>query len=80
MATINRSGVSAELIEELREDFATVDADQDGWIDFPEFTSLMDHLNAEMSHEDLRTGFGVIDADGDGRISLAEFVAWRSQG
>lgn len=69
--------VPPDRLEELREDFEAVDGDQDGCIDFGEFASLMDNLNAQMSDTDLRIGFAEIDADHDGRISLAEFVAWR---
>lgn len=75
----NRPAIPNERIEELREDFAAVDDDQDGRIDFAEFTVLMNELGAEMSSEVLRIGFGEIDTDRDGRISLAEFVAWRTQ-
>jgi Ca2+-binding EF-hand superfamily protein len=63
--------------EELREDFEAVDEDQDGRIDFGEFTVLMDDLDPGMSAAVLRIGFGEIDTDHDGRISLAEFIAWR---
>lgn len=80
MPGINRTGISQERIEELREDFEAVDSDEDGCIDFGEFTSLMDNLNAGMSPADLRIGFGEIDSDRDGRISLTEFVAWRLPG
>lgn len=79
MKPFDRAGMSPELIEELREDFAEVDDDQDGSIDYGEFTILMDNLNSGMTDSVLRIGFGEIDADHDGRISLAEFIAWRSR-
>lgn len=66
-------------LDELREDFAEVDEDQDGAIDFGEFSTLMDNLGAGLSGEHLRIGFGEIDTNGDGRISLGEFIAWRTQ-
>lgn len=80
MTSTHRPVIAPELIEELREDFASVDDDQDGQIDFAEFRNLMDNLEAGMSQTDLLIGFRAIDADHDGRISLEEFVAWRSQG
>ena len=80
MPGINRTGISQERIEELREDFASVDSDEDGCIDFGEFANLMDNLSAGVSSADLRIGVGEIDSDRDGRISLAEFVAWRLPG
>lgn len=78
MSSRNPPSLPPELVEELREDFAEVDDDQDGQIDFAEFSNLMENLEAGMSRTDLHIGFGEIDADGDGRISLAEFVGWRS--
>lgn len=80
MPTVNPFNVPHERLEELREDFEAVDDDQDGRIDFGEFSGLMDNLNAQMSDDVLRIGFAEIDTDGDGRISLAEFVAWRARG
>lgn len=72
--------IPPQRLEELREDFAAVDEDHDGAIDYAEFETLMDNLNAQMSPTDLRIGFGEIDTDRDGRISLVEFVAWRDRG
>lgn len=80
MPSSNPMNVPPERLEELREDFETVDEDRDGRIDFGEFASLMDNLNAQMTDTDLRIGFTEIDADHDGSISLVEFVAWRARG
>jgi len=77
--SIHRSSVPPERIEELREDFEAVDGDQDGRIDYGEFSVLMDSLDPDMTDAVLRIGFGEIDTDHDGRISLTEFVAWRTQ-
>lgn len=74
-----QSKVPQELAAELREDFEAVDQDQDGRIDFPEFRSLMDGLEACMSDMDLHIGFQEIDSDHDGRINLGEFIEWRTQ-
>lgn len=68
-----------EVIEELQEDFSVADDDHDGYIDFSEFTGLLDSLGAEMSSTDLRIGFQEVDTDHDGRIALGEFVAWWTQ-
>jgi len=65
-----------EVLQELREDFESADDDQDGYIDFAEFTGLMDGLGADMSGTELRIGFNEIDTNVDGRIGLQEFVAW----
>ena len=65
-----------ESPRELRADFRAVDADEDGCIDFAEFSTLMENLEAEMSAQELRIGFGELDTNHDGRIDLDEFVAW----
>ena len=68
-----------EVFEELQEDFTVADDDHDGYIDFGEFTGLLDDLGAEMSSTDLRIGFHAVDTDRDGRIALGEFIAWWTQ-
>jgi Ca2+-binding EF-hand superfamily protein len=78
MSPTNRPSIAPELIEELREDFAEVDDNQDGLIDFAEFCNLMENLEARMTQTDLGIGFREIDTDHDGRINAAEFIAWRS--
>jgi len=69
----------SEALQELRDDFEFADGDHDGYIDFGEFSCLMDDLGAEMSGKDLRIGFQEIDTDRNGRIGLDEFVAWWTQ-
>lgn len=78
MSPSNPPSMPPELIEELREDFAEVDDDQDGLIDFAEFSNLMENLEARMTQTDLGIGFREIDSDHDGRINLAEFITWRA--
>jgi len=70
------SRVAPEALQELSEDFEFADGDHDGFVDFAEFTELLDGLGAEMSGTDLRIGFQEIDTDRDGRIGLQEFIAW----
>ena len=65
-----------EALRELGEDFEFADDDHDGYIDFAEFSALLDGLGAEMSGTDLRIGFQEIDTDRDGRINRQEFIAW----
>jgi calcium-binding protein CML len=71
-----QSAPEPEVLQELQEDFESADGDHDGYIDFGEFTVLLDDLGAEMSGMDLRIGFQEIDTDRNGRVSLDEFVAW----
>jgi len=68
-----------EVLQELLEDFEFADGDHDGYIDFGEFSGLLDDLGADMSGAELRIGFQEIDTDRNGRIGLDEFVAWWTQ-
>jgi Ca2+-binding EF-hand superfamily protein len=76
--TDERDPRAPESPRELKRDFLEVDADRDGCIEFGEFASLMENLEAEMSAEELRIGFSEIDSNHDGRIDLREFVTWWS--
>jgi calcium-binding protein CML len=76
MAIQRSFGKRAKIVQELQEDFASADDDGDGRIDFAEFKSLLEDLNAGMSQTELSIGFREIDTDRDGRIDLQEFAAW----
>ena len=65
-----------EQIEEWREYFEKCDANNDGRIQFDEFTMLLDNIGAETSAAEARIGFEAVDTDNDGVISFEEFVAW----
>lgn len=64
--------------DELRETFDHFDTDDNGTIDFAEFTSLMDALGSEMTDEEMEIGFEEIDEDQDGYIEFEEFLTWWS--
>ena len=72
----DRSMLEPEFQLELKENFDQADSDGDGRINFAEFSSLLQDLEAGMSAEDLRIGFHEIDTDHDGLIDLREFIAW----
>ena len=61
---------------ELQQDFASVDQDGDGRIDYLEFKKLMDELQAGMSEREMHIGFREIDTDRDGLIDSREFMDW----
>lgn len=62
--------------KELREDFAHVDKNGDGRIEYKEFCTLMHNLEAGMSGSELRIGFHAIDTNHDDLIDFAEFRSW----
>jgi calmodulin len=74
------AAISPEFLSELKEDFRQADSDRDGHIDFGEFQSLLENLEAGMSDDELRLGFHEIDVDRDGRIDFREFSAWWTEG
>lgn len=61
---------------ELEEEFAVADQDRDHRLNFTEFTSLLEGLEAGMSASELHIGFHEVDADADGLIDFREFVDW----
>lgn len=74
--TGDHSALEPELEQELKEDFEQADSDGDGRINFAEFSSLLQELEAGMSTEELRIGFHEIDTDHDSLIDLREFIDW----
>ena len=72
----DRSTLEPELQLELKENFEQADSDGDGRINFAEFSSLLQDLEAGMTVDELRIGFHEIDTDHDGLIDLQEFIAW----
>ena len=77
---MKRKGQSASetdaRVAELRQAFRQCDADRDGSIEFAEFVTLLDNLDAGVSAREARIGFDAVDADNDQQIDIDEFVAW----
>jgi acetyl-CoA synthetase len=69
-------GLSQTQREELREDFAFIDADRDDRIDYPEFARLLASLKSGMTEDECHKGFAIIDVDRDGSVTFDEFAAW----
>lgn len=68
--------VSEEERRELKEAFDFNDSDSNGQIDFMEFMSLLEGLEAGIDAAQAQFGFETVDTDGDGAISFDEFVEW----
>jgi calmodulin len=66
-------------IGDLKESFDYNDANGDGRIEFDEFVSMLQGLDAFGSRDEARIGFDSIDSDRDGVIDFDEFVAWWSE-
>lgn len=67
---------TGERLAELRQEFATIDADGDGFITEREFEEHFPALPPEAIGSLNRYG----DSDGDGRFSFEEFVRLVSRG
>ena len=65
-----------ERTAELRQSFNESDANRDGYIQYPEFVSMLDGLGAEMSSDEMKIGFDELDTDNDGLIDFGEFLSW----
>jgi len=68
--------VTQEERRELKESFDFNDSDSNGKIDFVEFVTMLEKLEAGIDTAQAQFGFEAIDTDGDGMISFDEFVEW----
>jgi Ca2+-binding EF-hand superfamily protein len=71
--TVSRHSASPR---ELKEEFAVADRDRDHRLNYAEFASLLQGLEAGMSTQELQLGFREIDTDTDGFIDFQEFIDW----
>ncbi|HEX3775439.1 MAG TPA: EF-hand domain-containing protein [Polyangiaceae bacterium] len=60
----------------LRERYAGYDRDGDGYIDFGEFSALLDELGLGYSETQTRAAFDSLDVDKNGQIDFGEFKIW----
>ena len=64
----------AELVDEVKNIFAMLDHDGDGFITPDELRRMMPMVNENASDQEVEDMIKVADIDGDGRVSLDEFV------
>ena len=62
--------------EEIHRKFQMVDKNENGKVDEPEFSSLLEALGIVLSEEESAAAFTDIDKDGDGSIDVWEFECW----
>ena len=62
--------------QELQDNFDHFDTDNDGRIDLPAFTCLMQALDATASGGELSFGFQAIATNGGGQVEFNEFSDW----
>jgi calmodulin len=62
--------------QELQDNVDLFDTDNDGRIDLPEFTRLMQALDAAASGEELSISFQAIATNGSGQVEFSEFSGW----
>jgi hypothetical protein len=65
----------AEL-ERVREGFDFADRDQNGLLDFEEFSGLLKVLAPDATVQQAAEGFSIVDTNSDGQIDYDEFLAW----
>ncbi len=70
------SELSAASREKAREQFAFFDRDDNGYIDFDEFSELLHVIAEEVTTKRAAEGFSMVDVDSDGRVSFEEFISW----
>lgn len=68
--------VTEEERRELKEAFDYNDSDNNGRIDFMEFVSMLNGLEAGIDTAQAQIGFETIDTNGNGTISFDEFIEW----
>jgi len=78
MGTSMTDDLSDERTAELKESFLRCDRNGDGMIDYEEFRTLLDNLEAGLSKEESWLGFQAIDTDDDQGIQFDEFLDWWS--
>ncbi|TYZ58097.1 hypothetical protein PybrP1_006689 [[Pythium] brassicae (nom. inval.)] len=64
---------------DFRAKFDRYDADQSGFIELPEFKTLLEELGVPVTGERLAAYLEEFDTDSDGKVSFREFTRWWSR-
>lgn len=68
--------LSADARAEARKNFAFFDSDNNGYIDFEEFSEVLNVISSNVSTQQAAEGFSMVDTDSDGQVSFDEFITW----
>jgi len=67
-------GTSAENIVKLKMQFAGLDVNHDGYLEFAELSALLRKLDPSMAEEGVRLLFNEVDKAGHGKVAFTDFV------
>ena len=62
--------------DEMLTYFTNFDDNNDGVLDFSEFSELISSLGLNMNYQQLKDGFDKIDTGNNNVINFEEFIAW----
>lgn len=65
-----------EKLREIRENFEYFDRRKKGYINFEEFSDLLQVISPESTTRQAAEGFSMIDTNSDGHVDLDEFIQW----
>lgn len=65
-----------EKLREIRKNFEYFDHGKKGYINFEEFSELLQVISPESTTRQAAEGFSMIDTNSDGHVDLDEFVEW----
>ena len=63
----------------LQEAFDKIDIDENGDIEFDEFSSGMHTLNVSLTEDEFKEVFNLMDSDGAGYVDRTEFIMFLTQ-
>ncbi|KAI4341434.1 hypothetical protein MLD38_026160 [Melastoma candidum] len=67
--------LSIEEVEVIREMFALMDADGDGWVTYAELKAGLQRVGSQLAEPEIKMLMEVADVDGNGVLNYGEFVA-----
>ncbi|MCG8418422.1 MAG: EF-hand domain-containing protein [Proteobacteria bacterium] len=72
---LEQQGGQIDLLSEVKNSFAMLDKDGDGYVTAVELRRMMDIMGEKISDDEIDEMIRAADTSGDGRVSYDEFVA-----